>query len=90
MEYKNYIQKTDFGKIKLYQADCMEMLPQVPDKYYDLCICDPPYGVNIGQVVGGASRLVRQVKIGGEKLSCPKHIGDLMIQESPKMNTLWN
>ncbi len=36
MEYKNYIQKTDFGKIKLYQADCTEMLPQVPDKYYDL------------------------------------------------------
>ena len=45
MEYKNYIQKTDFGKIKLYQADCMEMLPQAPDKYYDLCICDPPYGI---------------------------------------------
>ena len=47
MEYKNYIQKTDFGKIKLYQADCMEMLPQVPDKYYDLCICDPPYGIGM-------------------------------------------
>jgi site-specific DNA-methyltransferase (adenine-specific) len=49
MEYKNYIQKTDFGKIKLYQADCMEMLPQVPDKYYDLCICDPPYGIGISR-----------------------------------------
>jgi site-specific DNA-methyltransferase (adenine-specific) len=52
MEYKNYIQKTDFGKIKLYQADCMEMLPQVPDKYYDLCICDPPYGIGASKGVG--------------------------------------
>jgi site-specific DNA-methyltransferase (adenine-specific) len=56
MEYKNYIQKTDFGKIKLYQADCMEMLPQVPDKYYDLCICDPPYGIERFQKSFGTTR----------------------------------
>ena len=58
--------------INLYNQDCMEAMAKMPDKAYDLAICDPPYGVNIGQVVGGASRLVRQVKIGGEKLSCPK------------------
>jgi site-specific DNA-methyltransferase (adenine-specific) len=44
MEYSGYDQKFESGGIRLYQADCMEMLPQVPDKYYDLCICDPPYG----------------------------------------------
>lgn len=47
MEYKNYTRKADFGKIKIYQADCMEMLPQIPDKYYSLCICDPPYGIGL-------------------------------------------
>ena len=33
------------GKITLYNADCMEILKQTPDKYYDLCIVDPPYGI---------------------------------------------
>lgn len=25
-------------------ADCMEYLPKYPDSYFDLAICDPPYG----------------------------------------------
>lgn len=25
-------------------ADCMEYLPNYPDGYFDLAICDPPYG----------------------------------------------
>ena len=33
------------GKITLYNADCMELLKQTSDKYYDLCIVDPPYGI---------------------------------------------
>jgi site-specific DNA-methyltransferase (adenine-specific) len=51
MEYSGYDQKFESGGIRLYQADCMKMLPQVPDKYYQLCICDPPYGIgeNNGQ-----------------------------------------
>ena len=27
--------------------DCMEALKTTPDKYYDLCVADPPYGLNI-------------------------------------------
>ena len=46
MEYNGYDQKFEAGGIRIYQADCMKMLPQVPDKYYNLCICDPPYGIN--------------------------------------------
>ena len=26
-------------------GDCMEYLPQFPDKYFDLLISDPPYGI---------------------------------------------
>lgn len=33
----------EMSNIQIINRDCMEMLPQVPDKYYDLCICDPPY-----------------------------------------------
>jgi len=33
------------GNITLYNADCMDLLRQTPNKYYDLCIVDPPYGL---------------------------------------------
>ena len=35
------------GNITLYNADCMDILKQTPDKYYDLCIVDPPYGIGM-------------------------------------------
>lgn len=28
-------------------GDCMEYMKTMPDKYVDLCICDPPYGINL-------------------------------------------
>ena len=34
--------KTDF--LSLHHCDCMELMKQYPDKYFDLCITDPPYG----------------------------------------------
>ena len=32
---------------KLYKMDCMEGMKQFPDKYFDLAIVDPPYGIGI-------------------------------------------
>ena len=32
-------------KITLYNCDCMEYMENIPDNYYDLAICDPPYGI---------------------------------------------
>ena len=32
-----------------HNMDCMEAMRQMPDKFYDLCICDPPYGIGITQ-----------------------------------------
>ena len=40
------------GNITLYNADCMDILKQTPDKYYSLCIVDPPYGININVSMG--------------------------------------
>ena len=31
----------------LYCADCMDILPQIPEKSIDLVLTDPPYGVNL-------------------------------------------
>ena len=46
MDYKGYKEKYENNircKIKIYQMDCNELLKQTPDKYYSLCIVDPPY-----------------------------------------------
>lgn len=34
----------DFG---FYNMDCMEGMKQFPDKYFDLAIVDPPYGIGV-------------------------------------------
>ena len=33
--------------LSLFHADCMEIMKQYPDKYFDLAIVDPPYGIDI-------------------------------------------
>jgi site-specific DNA-methyltransferase (adenine-specific) len=54
----------DFG---FYNMDCMEGMKQFPDKYFDLAIVDPPYGINVashkgGMVVGDSARPFGGVK----------------------------
>ena len=36
--------------LTLYHADCMEIMKQVPDNYFDIAICDIPYGINVGNM----------------------------------------
>jgi site-specific DNA-methyltransferase (adenine-specific) len=33
--------------LKLLNMDCMEYMKTVPDKYFDLAVTDPPYGIDI-------------------------------------------
>ena len=35
-----------------YNIDCMEYMKTLPDKAFDLCICDPPYGIKINMNMG--------------------------------------
>ena len=46
MEYRNLIGGAITDKISIYNCDCMELLKQTPDNYYDLSLVDPPYGIN--------------------------------------------
>jgi site-specific DNA-methyltransferase (adenine-specific) len=36
--------------------DCMDLLKATPDKFYDLAIVDPPYGIDAGNLFGGEVR----------------------------------
>ena len=35
-----------FEQPGLYNADCMEAMKAFPDKFFDLAIVDPPYGIS--------------------------------------------
>ena len=35
-----------------YNMDCMEGMKQIPDKYFELAIVDPPYGIKINMNMG--------------------------------------
>jgi site-specific DNA-methyltransferase (adenine-specific) len=39
-------------KIRLHHVDCMEFMRGLPDKYYDLAIVDPPYGIGAEKSFG--------------------------------------
>ena len=41
--------------------DCMEALPKYPDKYFDLAVVDPPYGIGI--------QSMNYTKVGPRKLA---------------------
>ena len=38
------MEKEQFGNIKLYNGDCLELMKDIPDKSIDAIICDLPYG----------------------------------------------
>ena len=46
--------KADYEQdnLKLYRADCMEVMSQYEDNYFDLAVVDPPYGININISIG--------------------------------------
>lgn len=40
------------NKIKCINGDCMEYMKSLPDKYFDLAIVDPPYGIGMDGKIG--------------------------------------
>lgn len=52
MEIQNYKDKHEYTNKNgvtsvVYLMDCMGLLKQVPDKYFELAVVDPPYGLGI-------------------------------------------
>lgn len=46
----------NYGLNKFYNLDCMEGMKQFPDKYFDICIPDPPYGINAPKMSMGTHK----------------------------------
>lgn len=58
-----------------YCCDCMELMRNTPDKYYDLAVVDPPYGdalanESAGGVLEPIRGTIRQVQIDNLHSSC--------------------
>ena len=43
-------------------CDCMDYMAQFPDKYFDLAIVDPPYGIDFAKTHTGKGWIVRESK----------------------------
>jgi site-specific DNA-methyltransferase (adenine-specific) len=44
--------------------DCMEFMKEIPDKFFDLAVVDPPYGINVNPNMGlGKGQKKRHKKI---------------------------
>ena len=39
-----------------FNMDCVEGMKQIPDKYFDLAIVDPPYGIGAGKMTMGSGK----------------------------------
>lgn len=52
------------GKATIYNIDCMELLKATPDKFYNIAIIDPPYGIaRFGNRVELSNRLCKEAKL---------------------------
>ena len=63
--------------IELLNCDCMEYMATLPDKYFDLAIVDPPYGISIN------------MNMGRKKGEAKKHI-EKKWDDLPPPNTYFN
>ena len=43
----------------LYNMDCMEAMKDIPDKYFELAIVDPPYGIDVSKMNMGGRTTVK-------------------------------
>ena len=67
MDYTGFEKEEHFDRFSFYNGDCMELLKQTPDKYYDLCIVDPPYGIGASKGTWGSSNKGKITNYGKKK-----------------------
>lgn len=60
-----------------YNMDCMEYMKTVPDKYFDLAVVDPPYGID--KAFSATSRIAKygQTKTVNDEKPSPEYFAEL-------------
>ena len=61
-EYDDIEGTENYNEFILNNMDCMDGMKQFPDKYFELAIVDPPYGINFAKTYTGKGWVVRESK----------------------------
>ena len=64
------------GNIKLYNADCIEVMKTFKDKQFSLAIVDPPYGINI-ETSGTYFKKLGKAKGWDNEIPTPEYFAEL-------------
>ena len=75
--------KTQIDNFTFYNSDNMEIMKQYPDKYFDLAIVDPPYGIGASDYKRGGTQH------GTSKAKC-KEYGSKNWDNSTPTTEYWN
>lgn len=62
------------NRIQLLHGDCMELMAKTPDKFYDLAIVDPPYGIGD---FAQSDRKYNSKILWNESVPCDKYFEEL-------------
>ena len=74
---------------RLYNMDCMVGMKQFPDKYFDLAIVDPPYGIaRFGNRVELSNRICKEEKINKWDIKPTQEYFDELFRVS-KNQIIW-
>jgi len=75
---------------KLYNEDCLPAMKQFPDKYFDLAMVDPPYGINVNHSMGRRSNNKKSVhkRVNWDNESPPQEYFDELFRIS-KNQIIW-
>jgi site-specific DNA-methyltransferase (adenine-specific) len=67
------------SKLTLVNGDCMDGMRDTPDKYYELAIVDPPYGIGLDMVnkIGAHKRNIHKVKEWNNLIPTAEYFNEL-------------
>src|SRR6266481_2958837 len=76
--------------IKIFQGDCLDLLPQIPESSVDLVFADPPYFLSNGGITCHAGKMVSVNKGEWDKLPGPD-VGPVRARfdKVHEFNTAW-
>jgi len=66
-------------KIQIINEDNMELMARYPDKYFDLAICDPPYGIGANKMTlgNGKKKIFRGINDWDKSIPSKKYFDEL-------------
>ena len=75
-------------KNEIMLGDCMDIMKDIPDKYFELAIVDPPYGINIGNKINSITGGVKHKPKDWDKYPITQEYFDGLFRIS-KNQIIW-